>query len=747
MFLHPRSVLLATLGAAAMVGTMFCCQVPRTTPGGTLPVQTPPLAMHRDAGQWADADTPSVDADARGLVMPARAPLEAFGTEQNLRDYAAQLADAALTRQRNQEAELEARRQRAAHPDSDKPTATHGIPQLGAQSMDGGVMGASNHRDRERSSSVEPAAAAPAARSASETSNAATSSITNNQEQGVDEGDIVKVRGNDLIILRRGRLFSVRMEGSRLQARSVISAAPPNVSPASWYDEMLVDGDTILVTGYGYERRATEINRFNIDANAVITYRDTILLRSGDYYSSRNYASRIVNHKLVLYSPVPLFEYSYDPQTRSSRQTVAIPGWKTLNGEWQSSADWLEVYRPMRRVGHYPILHTVQTCDLATTPMRCHARAVLAGHSRSFYVSSSAIYLWMSAEPTDADSFAPTNEAMWSHADPANCGAVVYRFPLGDAPVGAVVAGGAPIDQFSFRETAEKLQVNVLGHGGGDAMWGPEDTSGAMGLYQIPVSHFTRQVPYAETTMLRRLPGVEQQYMMQNRFVGDYLLYGSGDTWWRGRRRHGRGRSIDGDEADPQRQIMVHNIARNVNQTIPVEHSVDRIEPMALDAVVVGTDSHNNLHFSALSLATSAERRGHFVRENAAQGETRSHGFFYLPEGDRRGMLGLPLRRGGDSGWRQLREGSAEVLFLRTTDLNFHQLGSLVANASLVSANDQCVASCMDWYGNARPIFYRGHVYALMGYELVEGLVTANSLTERTRLNYLEAVRSRLTSR
>ena len=35
--------------------------------------------------------------------------------------------------------------------------------------------------------------------------------------------------------------------------------------------------------------------------------------------------------------------------------------------------------------------------------------------------------------------------------------------------------------------------------------------------------------------------------------------------------------------------------------------------------------------------------------------------------------------------------------------------------------NDQCQASCVDWYGNARPIFLGGRIFALLGYELVEG--------------------------
>jgi hypothetical protein len=50
--------------------------------------------------------------------------------------------------------------------------------------------------------------------------------------------------------------------------------------------------------------------------------------------------------------------------------------------------------------------------------------------------------------------------------------------------------------------------------------------------------------------------------------------------------------------------------------------------------------------------------------------------------------------------------------------------------------NDGCVASCVDWYGNSRPIFLRGRVFALMGYEIVEGRVDASRIVETRRISY-----------
>jgi len=57
-----------------------------------------------------------------------------------------------------------------------------------------------------------------------EASLAANESITNVQHAGVDECGIVKVHGNYLVVLRRGRLFTVSIEDGDLQPTSMRSA-------------------------------------------------------------------------------------------------------------------------------------------------------------------------------------------------------------------------------------------------------------------------------------------------------------------------------------------------------------------------------------------------------------------------------------------------------------------------------------------------------------------------------------------
>ena len=71
-------------------------------------------------------------------------------------------------------------------------------------------------------------------------------SITNVQTQGVDEGDIVKKHGDHLIVLRRGRLFTIRIGDDSLRPVSTVNAYAPDADPdGTWYDEMLVSDDTV----------------------------------------------------------------------------------------------------------------------------------------------------------------------------------------------------------------------------------------------------------------------------------------------------------------------------------------------------------------------------------------------------------------------------------------------------------------------------------------------------------------------
>lgn len=549
-----------------------------------------------------------------------------------------------------------------------------------------------------------PSPAAPAAAPGAE-------SVTNVQTAGVDEGGIVKVHGDHLVILRRGRLFTVRIGGDALQPVSAVDAFGPDVNPqGAWYDEMLVSGDLVAVVGYSYRRGGTEVGLFRIGPDGRLTHRSTHQLRSGDYYSARNYASRLVGGKLVFYAPIPLQARGGDPLAGFP----ALRRWGGADTTFRRTAAATRVYRPAGRLSleDDPVLHTVTVCGLEADDLDCRSTALYGPEGRVFYVSQGSVYVWATPWREDEED---------GDARPRS---VLYRMPLdGSAPTGVRVRGG-PVDQFSFLESGDgHLNVLVRSEGRGDAMWTSEEDGGAPALLRVPLRGFGDGSRAAPAELYRPLPAPTGG-SFQNRYVGDWLLYGAGSGW--GPPQTGT------SELFATRWAGGADVAR-----LALPHGVDRIEAMGSGAVVVGTDGRD-LHFSGVRLGARADLAHRYTRAGASQGELRSHGFFYRAETEDAGLLGLPVRGPSRPGWEHLARGSASVLFLRNDAFRLRELGDLAADdrADALTADDGCRASCVDWYGNARPLFLRGRIFALLGYEIVEGTVEGGRIRETRRASF-----------
>ncbi|MBB4638998.1 beta-propeller domain-containing protein [Longimicrobium terrae] len=522
--------------------------------------------------------------------------------------------------------------------------------------------------------------------------------ITNTQHAGVDEGGIVKVHGNHLVVLRRGRLFTLAIGGDSLRPVDAVDAYRPGGGDG-WYDEMLISGDQIVVIGYTDE--GTELGVFRIGADGRIRHRDTYSLRSGDYYSSENYASRLIGTRLVVYSPVyvnagePLGDWM--PAMRRWHADVT-------DDEYRRTLSATRIYRAPRVPDDGAMLHTVTTCELGVQPVECRSTAVLGSAGRVFYVSPTAVYVWAGG----SHSWGPVAES------------ALYRLPLDGSAPRALAVRGSPLDQFSFLEQDGMLNVVVSSDGSGDGMWRSQRGASALRLLRVPVSSFGTGARQVAASRYRPLPPVEDNGPLQNRFVGSHLLYGTGGGW--------------GAAGSAAGSVQVVRIADGQSTRLTLPHAIGRIEVMGRDAVIAGA-SEEDLYLTGIRLGIRPSVVQRFVRRNASEGETRSHGFFYRADGDDSGMLGLPFRGEGESGYSQLTEGSAGVLFLRNADRQFRALGELVADQKS-AVDDGCVASCVDWYGNARPIFLRGRVFALMGYEIVEGALDDGRLRERRRVSF-----------
>ncbi len=430
-------------------------------------------------------------------------------------------------------------------------------------------------------------------------------SVTNVQHAGVDEGSIVKLHGNYLVVLRRGRLFTISIQDGDLRPVSTSDAFGPDIDPrGTWYDEMLISKDTIVVIGYSYERGGTEVGLFHIDGKGMLTYESTYHLRSNDYYSSRNYASRLIGTKLIFYAPMYVNAYGQYPY----QGFPAVRKWhkSATASEFRRILAAQQVYKPADAIDldYGQTLHTVTVCDLASGDFDCRATSVFGPPGRVFYVSPKAIYVWVTR---------------WAY-DPrhTHTQSMVYRMPLDGSAPSALKVSGSPVDQFSFLESEDGyLNVLVRADAAGDSMWSAESAAGSVALMRIALDAFSDGSAAVPASSYEKLP-TPKGYTFQNRFVGKYLLYGTGSGWW-------------GQQKTERSSLYAVRWETGDWHDVALDHGTDRIEVMGSDAVVIGSEG-NDLHFTAVSLGAAPQVADEFVHKQASQGELRSHGFFYKPE-------------------------------------------------------------------------------------------------------------------
>jgi hypothetical protein len=583
-----------------------------------------------------------------------------------------------------------------------------------------------SRRNRGDGSAIPPppplmATAAPVA------AEAAAPGITNNQTANVDEGGIVKTYGTYLVVLRRGRLFTVDTAGNSLRAVDQINAFPPadRGGAGAWYDEMLVSNDMVIVIGFNYARQGTEINRFRISREGRLTYVDTHHLRSNDYFSSRNYASRLIGTRLIVYAPLYFNLHGQGGQGMDQNSLPALRRWS--RGGPRAGFESLVTPRrvfvaDLLRTSANVLLtttHSVVSCDLAAAELSCSATVILGNASRNFYVGSDAVYVWTSGL------FRPVYPT-YRHENRS----MLYRIPLDGGTPQAIGVWGAPTDQFSFLADGDDLNVLVRSDGAGDGMWGPEQQPGDLALLRLPLGRFGNGSRMAPPRLYQPLPGRGQIGGLQNRFVGRHLLY-SGERMWQWNQQT---RQSERGAAPP-----VYVVGLDTEQITPLAStlSVSRIDQMGQDAMVIGTNDANALVFQSVTLGRTPAAADSYALPGAREGENRSHAYFFRQDNadGTDGLLGLPVATAlTNPNARFLGSGSG-IFFLRRAARQLSPAGQLDADTQRV-VQDNCLASCVDWYGNARPIFYGQRIFALMGYELVEGRMQGGQMGEVRRVNF-----------
>ncbi len=588
----------------------------------------------------------------------------------------------------------------------------------------------------------------------------ASPSITNKQKTGVDEGDIVKLIGDHLVILQDGRLFSISL-GDAKGAMRVAGRANVYANPEddAWYDEMVVNRDLIAVLGYSYTRDASEITVFRL-SNGAFDLVDKFFISSEDYYEEDNYATRLIGDNLVLYTPIDLYWAARNgslperPVIRRAADYKADGEPKDRSGRPLVSA--IDIYKPVQTTLR-PVLHAVTVCRLGDrNPSTCRTRGVIGSWDREYYVSDKAAYLWLEESGYDAAALISKRGGCENLTDAERRGlhSLAFEIPHSGRAAGFIRVSGEPFDQFSLDTSEKEFRALLSDVSSGQcnekaASWSDVDYEAA--YFSTPLRSFTASGirPSSERYIETPDPG----YDAENRFTETHVVYGARSDWT-------SYPPEPDDGAQSAKVVAVPVDAPRDYAELTAPHGVIRVERAGDTVVLTGYRDASGLSVSTVDLRGVPKIAGTATLAGRYETEGRSHAFNSLVAEDGSGLMGLPTATlAGEAGRWWWRSESSDVSFLELDGaLAPKDVGSLnatpapnlrtdyddfdeFASAAPDAGAYQCEVSCIDWYGNSRPIFIGDRVFALTGFELIEGAVKDGRIIEVARIDVTKAPR------
>ncbi len=562
----------------------------------------------------------------------------------------------------------------------------------------------------------------------SDASSSEPSSITNVQTQGVDEGGIVKQIGRYLVVLQDGRLFVVNTRPD--DAAGLTLASRTNVYRSAgqdtWYDELLTSGNRILVAGYSYAEQASEITVLTINDAGQLQREATYYISSNDYYDIENYATRLVNGNLVIYTPLDVSNVN----PRRAMRWPVVRRWlrdgdrRAVTTEGRSLFDGNDIYRPAQRTLN-PMVHSVSVCPLgdlsAGDELDCRTTAFVGGADREFFVSTTDIFLWVT--PTQYDPVL-ARDCTVPGATSASIDAMIYQAPLnGDTPR-ALAARGRPENQLALDATSEEFRAlvnwNVGPCAGGDRQ---------VRYFHAPLSTFRTAPMEASPNRYVQAPSPNAS-SYEVRYTNSHVVYG-GRTGW----------SSYPPEANatlPNSPVIALPLANPSAATIvQAPHNIIRLERAGNNAILSGYRTDRGLSISVLDLDGTPRIVNTTVLDGRYESEGRSHAFNALVGADDSGVMGLPtVTRTWEGGRWWFRSQASDISFLTLSSAGrLGWAGQLMARQNAQDPSYSCEVSCVDWYGNTRALFIGSRVFGLSGTELIEGALTNGRIRETRRLN------------
>ena len=317
---------------------------------------------------------------------------------------------------------------------------------------------------------------------------------------------------------------------------------------------------------------------------------------------------------------------------------------------------------------------------------------------------------------------------------------MLFRVPVNGAAPTLAATRGVPPDQFSL--DARNGHFRALVRGAPRSCRGGAAES-RLAFVDLPLRLFSRTLGAADEGRYTAMPGVKSDNIA-NRFTETHLVYGS----------IGMHRQGFAENSMPPAWVVPVNRPAGV-RAIPIRHTMLRAEQAGNDIVVTGYRNQHGLIVTLIDLDGTPRIADQVQLDRRFEAEGRSHAFNSLIEENGSGVMGLPtIRREGWSSRAAWRSSASDLSYLTVdTRGRLTPVGELERRfeygerGSGGVAGYSCEVSCIDWYGNSRPIFTDGRVFGLTGTELIEGRIRGGEIHEVQRLNIALSRPSQLAAR
>ena len=593
-------------------------------------------------------------------------------------------------------------------------------------------------------------------------------SITNNQENDVDEGDIVKNIGDYMIVLRKGKLYviNIKLPGTPKQADSMVVAPSPHLTENVWYDEMLVLENTVVVLGFRYvipggtklpgplseeqplTAGATEIHAFSL-VNGKLTRGKSAYLESTDYFSSSNFSSRLIGKSVYFYLPERAFSYTNGSTVEPNIPRQLLFTDSATGGAFSFGNPLLtfkEIHRSPLKPSN-PALHLVVKCSMESAGSPdCTAGGVLGDAVQHVYTSKDYVYLWSYPQlfSLPLATLSPKTFTVKGLGEPVSH----LGFKQTDANLTIILkdirsSKGSVLDQPDSSEFFDEgSQVGTPGTSGEAS---PEKNEAVqyehvINAVTLPLKDFdgngNQTIPEQNITKIYSSPNIVQagtpRAINQTFLIPVNVLEPESGTFFSGLSLASRG-------GNGQNFILSFDIMSHASKVSEWGGLITRIEGVGSENAVVidssestaGSSQQKGLRIASIKATGNLVPISQVILPGASEGESRTHGFFYKNKsgptpgtaqtGD--GLFGLSIVNTSSNSTHWFGSGISNLTFVSTTSAGL--LSSIGTISSEGTFQNTCKSSCIDWYGNTRPIFLGDRIFALQGGEFAEIAVTS----------------------